>query len=169
MSLFYGDFMRLVVQLNEDANWRRILGSPPDQRQKDVEIILRMFALTEGYQDFKKPLTKFINEYCRKMKKYSDEDGLYQRCFSNFSEHMAKLERDLYLEPKSKRVSVPILEACFAASAFQAFKDNDVNSIRSFDKNYVESLRNEGRFDELFTGKTTDVDSVKGRIALAVI
>ena len=168
MSLFYGDFMRLAVQLNEDANWRLILGSLPDQRQKDVEIILRMFALTEDYQDFKKPLSKFINEYCRKMKKYSDRDDLYKKCFSNFSEQLAKVDRDLLLEQKSKRLSVPILEACFAASAFQALRDKNANSIRPIDKTYIESLRSDGRFEELFTGKTTDVVSVKGRIELAV-
>ncbi|MBN7798432.1 DUF262 domain-containing protein [Parahaliea mediterranea] len=168
MSLFYGDFMRLAIQLNENENWRKILGSGPDQRQKDVEIILRIFALSENYENFKKPLSKFINEYCRKMKNHSDENGLYTQCFTAFSECLADIDRNLFLEPKSKRVSVPIIEACFAWSTANALNEKDATLIRRFDDQYIIDLRKHPRFEDLFTGKTTDVDSVKGRMLLAV-
>lgn len=167
MSLFYGSFIKMAVRINENPDWRSILGSDPDQRQKDVEMILRMFALSTRYNTFKKPLSKFINEYCRDMRLYDDASGLYEALFKKFSKGMAAIKRDLYLEPKSKRVSVPILEACFAASVGLALIDKNTDRAIPIMESQLLELRSHISFDSFFTGKTTDVDSVKGRINLA--
>jgi len=167
MSLFYGDFIKMVVVMNEDTNWRKVLGGDPDQRQKDVEVILRMFALAADYESFKKPLSKFINEYCRKMRSYNDSSFLYKNLFAGFARTMAGVERSLYLEPKSKRVSVPILEASFAASIGPALKAGTSEGAVAITESCLNKLRNHESFDEYFTGKTTDVEAVKGRINLA--
>ena len=167
MSLFYGPFIKLAVKINENSEWRKVLGGDSDQRQKDVEIILRMFALASDYENFKKPLSKFINEYCRKMKLYVDESGLYEKLFGKFAANMAGINRELYLEPKSKRLSVPMLEACFSASIGTALRDKNEESVISITDSHLTSLRGNEKFDDYFSGKTTDVDSVKGRIGLA--
>lgn len=167
MSLFYSSFIKSVVNMNENPDWRKVLGSGPDQRQKDVEMILRMFALTSNYKNFKKPLSKFINEYCKKMKSYEDNSELYSNAFNKFCSNMAAIDRELYLEPKSKRVSVPILEACFVASVAPALRDENAGSALPIKQSHLCDLINHKEFEMYFTGKTTDVDSVKGRIKLA--
>jgi hypothetical protein len=44
--VFRGGFVSVLRDLNSDANWRQILGKKAfDKHQKDVELLLRVFAL----------------------------------------------------------------------------------------------------------------------------
>lgn len=167
MSLFYGPFVKRAVAWNEISEWRSSLGREPDPRQKDVEVILRLFALTERYADFRKPLTKFINDYCKHMRMHDDSDGLYTAVFRSFVTQLSKVDRNLYLEPRSKRVSVPILEAAFVGSAEEALKEKRPELMKEVDAKLFENMRSDSRFDNYFTGKTTDVAAVHGRIEVA--
>lgn len=167
MSLFYGPFIRATVKMNEEQEWRDVLGGSPDQRQKDVEVILRMFALAARYETFKKPLSKFINDFCKDMKDTPDDIEIYKAAFTHYSQCMSKVERELYLEPRSKRVSVPVLEAVFVASAQDAIRSNQQGRLLHFKNDHLEALRAHADFEKFFTGKTTDVDAIKGRIDTA--
>jgi hypothetical protein len=167
MSLFFGPFMQAAQKMNESVHWRRLLGGSPDQRQKDVEVILRMFALATKHESFKKPLSTFINEFCKDMKRHSVSADTYETAFVHYGFCMTSVSRELLLEPRSKRVSVPVLEALFVASSQDAIRSNDPSRLVSFGGEHVTSLRAHPDFDKFFTGKTTDVDAVQGRIATA--
>ena len=57
MSLYHSDFMTSLIKLNEEADWKRLIGSPGDIRMRDVEIILRAFAIlafNDSYMKYKK-------------------------------------------------------------------------------------------------------------------
>jgi hypothetical protein len=167
MSLYYGPFMRNATKWNDIEPWRTILGGKPDQRQKDTEVILRMFAMAQRHERFKKPLTKFINDYCSDLRGYDDGDKVYADIFTMFCSIISKMDRNQFLEPKSKRISVPILEGLFVASAENAVRKKDIKDFKSFDEGVVDKLRKHEEFETYFTGKTTDVEAVKGRIAIA--
>lgn len=168
MSLYYGDFVRNAVKWNEIDPWRVVMGRSPDPRQKDVEVILRLFAMAANYSEFKKPLSKFINDYCGEIKTFDDPNGLYIGVFTAFCEMLAAMDRGLYLEPRSKRISVPILESLFVVFAKQALDDEDVMKVHNISEEAIKALRDHDDFEEYFTGKTTDADAVKGRIGLAL-
>jgi hypothetical protein len=167
MSLFYGSFIQATVRLNEDQEWRVVLGGSPDQRQRDVEVILRMFALASGYETFKKPLSTFINKFCKDMKNNEDRLDVYRAAFTSYARCMSKIDRELYLEPRSKRVSVPILEAVFVASAQDAIRSNRPDMLIHFTDEHLRALKAHSDFDRYFTGKTTDVEAIKGRVDTA--
>jgi hypothetical protein len=167
MSLFYGPFIRSAVRLNEDQDWRTILGGGPDQRQRDVEVMLRMFALATRYETFKKPLSKFINDFCKDMKSNELAMEIYKTAFARFTSSISRVDRELYLEPRTKRVSVPILEALFVASAEDAIRSNQPQRLVKIKKGLLPALKKHPDFDKFFTGKTTDVDAIKGRIETA--
>lgn len=60
--VFLGDFAILLKKLNEDKNWRKILGKKTyDKHQKDVELILRIFSLSKKWKDYVKPMKEFLN------------------------------------------------------------------------------------------------------------
>lgn len=61
--VFRGDLVRILRELNTDDNWRKILGkSTFDVHQKDVELVLRIFALSGGWHEYEKPLKEFLNK-----------------------------------------------------------------------------------------------------------
>lgn len=68
--VFRGDLVTILRRLNEDKSWRQILGKKTfDKHQKDVELILRIFALAEHWLSYKKPLKEFLNKAMAENKK----------------------------------------------------------------------------------------------------
>ena len=60
--VFLGEFVRILKKLNEDKNWRKILGKTTiDKHQKDIELILRIFSLSNNWQKYEKPMKEFLN------------------------------------------------------------------------------------------------------------
>lgn len=61
--VFHGKLVDELHELNEDPDWRLILGRMPlDKHQRDVEMILRIFAMTERGDDYEKPMKEFLNK-----------------------------------------------------------------------------------------------------------
>ncbi len=76
MALYHGDFARLLRQLNENENWRNLVG-PRSKRLKDVELILRFFALYYFHTSYAAPMKDFLNRYMatnRALGRQSDAD-----------------------------------------------------------------------------------------------
>jgi hypothetical protein len=60
--VFRGDFVRVLRELNQNKNWRKIIGKNTfDRHQKDVELILRVFGLAYSFEDYDKPMKEFLN------------------------------------------------------------------------------------------------------------
>lgn len=62
IALYEGEFLRGVARLNEDACWRDLYG-PRSTRFRDHELILRVLALYEWQDRYRKPLKMFLNHY----------------------------------------------------------------------------------------------------------
>ena len=64
--VYRGAFNDLLNELNTFPHWRRIVGKAnPDSRQKDVELILRFFALLD-HARYKKPMKDFLSKFMKK-------------------------------------------------------------------------------------------------------
>lgn len=61
-SVFHGPIVGDLAQLNKNKHWRKIVGRDViDKHQRDVEIILRVFAIFERPQKYEKPMKEFLN------------------------------------------------------------------------------------------------------------
>ncbi len=88
-AVFHGRLLDSIKVINMHPSWRKIYGKAND-RMKDQELILRFFAMVEGYEDYKQPMTEFISMFCKRHRK--DKDGkiedysvLFKRCCDLFS------------------------------------------------------------------------------------
>lgn len=60
--IFYGALDELIHELNEYPAWRSFFGKV-HSRYKDVETILRFYALYEDFESYKAPMPSFLNRY----------------------------------------------------------------------------------------------------------
>lgn len=78
--VFHGNLVSVLRELNSLPDWRKILGKNEfDKHQKDVELILRVFALTYRFDSYEKPMKEFLNVA---MKEYRDGDSFDVREFA---------------------------------------------------------------------------------------
>ena len=62
MALYHGRFSALLRELNNLEEWRELIG-PVSKRLKDIELILRFFALLYYHSGYKSPMKEFLNKY----------------------------------------------------------------------------------------------------------
>lgn len=61
--VYSSDFLVRIKTLNENAEWRRIIGLPKaDKRLKDREILLRVISLYRDVSSYEKPMKRFLNK-----------------------------------------------------------------------------------------------------------
>jgi len=71
--VFHGALVDFLHEANDDKNWRMILGRKPrDKHQRDVEMILRLFAMSERSNKYEKPMKEFLNQ---QMKNHAKAKG----------------------------------------------------------------------------------------------
>jgi len=73
--LYHGELNDLLIRLNEIKEWRFIVGKPtPDNRRRDVELILRFLSLYKNFSNYEKPLKEFMNNFMGNNRNPKKED-----------------------------------------------------------------------------------------------
>ena len=158
-SAAHGTFNTLIIELNNDSNWRKIFGRPePDTRMRDVELIVRFHALLENSEQYYKPMKKFLNDY---MKKHQLEtsDQPYRK---NFEVTVKRVVEALGPRPFHIRrgINAAVFDSVMIAFARSGEMPTDIQSRWT-------TLLNNPSFDKATRSSTTDVDTVKKRIETA--
>lgn len=61
--VYRGNLINRLREMNELTGWRRIVGKQAlDRHQKDVELVLRVFALWAFEDEYEKPMKEFLNK-----------------------------------------------------------------------------------------------------------
>ena len=156
-----GKFNNLLQELNELPTWREIVGKPkPDSRQKDVELVLRFFALMdEGL--YKKPMKEFLSTFMKKNKNPNRSKlEQFRKLFENTSEtiiqHLGK--RPFHLRAGLNSAVFDCVMVSFARNLQQV-----PNDLR---QRYDTLKRNENFLKHVLSA-TTDADAVRTRFQLA--
>lgn len=71
-SIYHSEFFETLYRINGKEAWRRIINrEQADLHGKDVEILLRAFALLLDLATYKPSMVSFPNRFAKKAKKYS--------------------------------------------------------------------------------------------------
>ncbi|MEB5506600.1 DUF262 domain-containing protein [Burkholderia pseudomallei] len=62
VALYHGKLAALLSSLNENEAWRALYGKK-SARLKDLELILRFFALYHHAKSYRRPMKEFLNRY----------------------------------------------------------------------------------------------------------
>jgi hypothetical protein len=97
--VFRGGFIPILRDLNKNADWRKILGKKTfDKHQKDIELLLRVFALSDGgWQTYVKPMKEYLN-VAMNMNKEGDSKRV-KRFQSTFPKAAALIVKQLGPKP----------------------------------------------------------------------
>lgn len=159
VSLADSELMEAVVSLNSNQSWRTLVGTPvADPRLKDMEIVLRAFAMADNSENYKPSMVRFLNNYADATQKMSTIDVQHRsEKFEEFVTTAAALDRSNFVI--TNRFSVPIFEAVYAAF-FALAKPK-------LDDAVMTALKRDAEFIEATSDKTTDTRNVTSRIEVA--
>lgn len=86
--VYSGAHFALLEELNTLDEWRKLIGQPViDKRLRDTELLLRLLALSSAWQNYKKPMKRFLNEYLATSRKLKDglKENFINETRDNFS------------------------------------------------------------------------------------
>jgi len=159
----YGPFNDMLIELNDNADWRRIFGDPtPDKRQRDVEMILRCFALMKRGNSYKKPMKNFLNRFMASQSHLGDSElDAYRNTFTTASALVLERLGERPFHIRRSGLNAAVLDCIFSAIAQNA------QAIPPDLPARYKSLVTNQEFLDCVTSGTTDQDVVTRRITLA--
>ena len=160
--VYRGEFVGFLEEINKFGNWRSILGKQePDSRRKDIELLVRFFAMQE-LDDYKKPMKDFLSRFMRKHKKPSKEmlEGS-RRLFEKTCNVIITT-----LGPKPFHVRSGMNTAIFDAVMVAFSKRLTTQIPEDINTRYKNLVKNTD-FNQYTRQRTTDVDIVRQRFQRA--
>lgn len=167
MSLYHSDFYDALQRLNNEAQWRRLVGRPePDLNVKDIEFMLRGFAMLIHREQYASSMVKFLNDFSRHAQDFSAEGiAYYEQLFRSFLDSCQLLPEDAFLNTRG-RFSITIYESVFVAACtipFQQQKDVEGH----IDPNSLQALKDDPDFQQAAESGTTAKANVETRLTQA--
>lgn len=158
-----GSINKFLEDLNQHPSWRTLLNKPsPDSRMKDIEMMLRFFALKEGWATYKKPMKDFISDFMRANKNPDDEErARLSTTFINTTNFILD-----QIGQKSFRLKSGLNVALFDA-LMVAVAEVGPSKIKNAKSRYDKLIANEA-FQQAVSESTTNLDKVQGRIKMAI-
>lgn len=165
LSLYHSEFYNALMMLNSEEDWRKVLANPiPDLHLKDVEILLRVFAMMIDHDHYTPSMVKFLNQFSRKCQTHSEQQNKYLvDLFRSFLEACSELPKNAFLGRKTGRFSIALIEAVFTAVSRDAFKERRMIEGK-IDHEEIDRLANDAQFLDAATKASTRSSNVQSRL-----
>jgi hypothetical protein len=156
--VFHGALVETLSKLNEDANWRKVIGKRTfDKHQRDTELILRVLAFATRAEQYEKPMKEFLNKTMSHFKKAdSDEVVRFVKIFPEVCAALVEKVGERPFNPRG-RVNASALDSVMGV----LIKRGGVQS--DFRERY-EALFNDPEFIATLSVSTSDVAVVRQRL-----
>lgn len=164
--LYYSEFFRMLNILNQNHMWRKLYGKPEDGKFKDVEIILRSFALLVDGNSYSGSMNNFINRFARKAMDFSQQEIEYcSNLFNSFLNACLDIPRE-YFTTKKGEFNAALFDCIFDVIAENYYKNKSLISCK-IQSDKIAALRADKEFEEAITHSTSHTKMVKKRIQKA--
>lgn len=168
MSLYHSDFYRMLERINAVPAWRALLGvGEPDIHMKDIEVLLRGFAMLMSGKDYAPSMSRFLNKFSKRCKKLNAEEvSFLESLFLNFVDSLHNAAPDAFKSQSNQRFNISTFDSVMAALcapslAAKAILSPEVNS-RS-----LSMLKADAEFQQASQSRTSSKSNVKNRLEKA--
>lgn len=168
MSMYHSEFYEFLYRMNASEGWRSLIGDrEPDLHLKDVEIMLRGFALLIAGDSYAPSMVKFLNQFSRSARSHNKGQNAYlAELFNSFLGACKQLPKDAFVNKKNNRFNFALYEATFAAVCSKPFIDKRLlNGQIQVQK--LRELEADASFIAAMNEGTTQTRNVKTRIERA--
>ena len=166
-SLYHSKFYNQLYKLNLNPNWRKLLNKEePDLHMKDVEILLRGFAMLLEGDNYSPSMTKFLNKFSKKSRTYKDESLEYfKTLFETFCEQLLPLGPPIF-QTKAGRFNITVFESIFVGVCTDAVKVGN-NDLKEPTAEMINELKVNKLFVDATQSDTAGKKNVETRLRLA--
>ena len=160
-------FYEMLYQTNTRNEWRDLVGTTaPDLHMKDVEILLRGFAMLVKGTSYRPSMVKFLNSFSQEAKSFKDKDiQQFERLLQSFLTSCRDLDKDAFHSTLG-RFSPMIFESVFVAACAEPYA-NEGKIQGRIDPASLMALKNDSDFKSATQSKTADPANVKVRLSRA--
>lgn len=165
-SLYYCNFYKMLIRLNDQENWRVLMGKPSqDLHSTDIELILRSIALLHESETYKPKMVTFLNKFSQKTKKFNDDYIEYlENLFNSFINACSTLGDKAFF--RNNRFSKTLFESVFVAACSKAFENKTLLNAK-IEQYSFEVLKKDEEFVSYLVSGSSSSDNIKGRIKRA--
>lgn len=165
-SLYHSKFYDLLYRLNLDSRWRMLLGlRDSDLHMKDVEILLRSFALLIEEKKYKPSMKKFLNLFSKQAKSFSPEAlTKFEAVFDSFLVACVALPDRAFF--RRGKFNISNFDAVFTATCGPMLR-GEADHVAPLTGERLELLEGDERFTEATHQGTASTVNVKTRLQRA--
>jgi uncharacterized protein with ParB-like and HNH nuclease domain len=157
-----GDLNKLTKELNTNPTWLSLNNrKTSEDRGRDIELVLRLIALEDSYETYKKPMNTFLNSFLRthKLLTVDERTQMQTKFLDTINIISTKFGPDSF--KLKKGVNSALADAVYVGIARNRHKLSE-----NLPQAYAMLLQNQD-FIESIEQHTTDNDKVTLRIKLA--
>lgn len=166
-SLYHSNFYIMLYRINLDERWRRLIGIPePDIHMKDVEILLRGFAMLINGRDYRPSMTRFLNKFSNDAKSFSEDQVKYfEGLFNSFLQSCEGLSERAF-KGKTNRINISMYESIFTAVCRKAYVNNSLD-IAPINEDRINELKDDEDFINVTQSEIASKPNVETRLRRA--
>jgi len=167
-SMYHSYFYEAIQELNKLKAWRGILGLPAlDINMKDNEILLRCVAMLVDFESYRSSMTKFLNQFSKKMKQVDKEKvDFIKSIFKSFLDACSELPEKSFYSRGGNRFNIALFESVFRSVCLPYFNAKTLVDYKvDFEK--IEKLRQDENFVEASSEGTAKKSNLEKRFQVA--
>jgi uncharacterized protein with ParB-like and HNH nuclease domain len=166
-SLYHSDFYAMLARINLNSSWRRLIGlEEPDLHMKDIEVLLRSFAMLIEGSKYKPSMTKFLNNFSKNSKMLDSQRIKYlEELFESFIANCEGLPNEAFLS-KSSKFNISLFDSVFATVCSRVFSNRELVN-EPIDHDNILQLQTDLEFIEASRSDTASKTNVDLRLQKA--
>lgn len=167
MSLYHSDFYAMVSRVNTRPEWRRLIGlAEPDLYMKDLEFLLRSFAMLIKGESYTPSMARFLNSFSEHARSFTPERISYlEALFDSFLRSCSDLSNNSFASAGG-RFSITVFESLFVAVCHEPYADWQLVAGH-IDPDSVAQLKHDKAFQEAVQKGTSSTINVSTRLERA--